>query len=100
LANMLVNLNVFNELKVLIMNNVFDLPAFFKREYYESRHNKHVERGNTVLAKWWRDAYYDNAVSYNWCAVYYSVLPVNGWKEAMKAADEASKAFEKEYKPK
>ena len=77
--------------------NKFDLPAFFDREYYESRYLIHKEKGNETLAKVWEGFFFDNALSFEWCRVFEENRYTNP-KKADTIATEAKKALEKSFK--
>lgn len=77
--------------------NKFDLPAFFDREYYESRYLAQWEKGEYRMAKTWEDFYFDNAVAYAFCQVFNANKSVDS-KKAMAMAEERKKQLEKEYK--
>lgn len=81
----------------MVKLNKFDLPAFFEREYYESRYIKHMENGNEAMAKCWKGFYFDNALAFAFCEVF-ELNKKNDSKKAMVMAEARKKELEKEYK--
>lgn len=77
--------------------NKFDLPAFFNREYFESRYLTQMERGDIEKAKIWEDFYFDNAVSFAWVEVFEANKATDS-KKAMIMADNHAKELRKKYK--
>lgn len=77
--------------------NKFDLPAFFERDYYESRFLNHMNNGRTEMAKIWEEFYFTNALAYAWVKVFDANKSVDS-KKAMVMADNAKKELEKSFK--
>jgi hypothetical protein len=77
--------------------NKFDLPAFFKREYYESHYLEQMAKGNKEMAKTWETFYFDNALSYAWVQVFEVNKKIDS-KKAIVLADARKKEMEKEFK--
>lgn len=77
--------------------NKFDLPAFFDREYYESRYLAHKAKGNDGMAEIWEEFYFDNALSFAWNVVFNSEVK-NNPKKAMEIADNHKKSLSKSFK--
>jgi hypothetical protein len=81
--------------------NKFDLPAFFDREYYESRYLMHMQAGTperTKMAKMWENFYFDNAVAFAYCKTFNVEKLVLGPKKAMELAENVKKEMEKRFK--
>jgi len=81
----------------VVQLNKFDLPAFFDRDYYESRYLMHMEKENFLMAQIWEDFYFTNALAYAWCEVFEEHKKVDS-KKAIVLADARRKELEKGYK--
>lgn len=77
--------------------NKFDLPAFFKREYYERHYLEQMARGEKEKAKTWEDFYFINALAFAWCKVF-EANKAKDSKKAIIMADARKKELESEYK--
>lgn len=76
----------------------FDLPAFFDREYYESRFLAQEAKGEHRMAKIWEDFYFENALAFAWVKLFEEQKVIVGSKKAMAMADDLKKQMEKEFK--